>query len=132
VPPTSAPTRCTVSGCGRIALDRGRCANPEHQRKPWAGRASTQERYGLSGSKQQELHRRILKRDEYVCYVCHLTGADNVDHIIPIELGGARTDPANLAAIHEDPCHIDKTKREAAERRARRAAARGQFKPDRE
>lgn len=136
MPPTSAPTRCTVPGCGRIAIDRGRCLDPDHQRKPWAGRASSQERYGLSGSKQQQLHQRILKRDEYVCYICHGLGADNVDHVIPIEQGGARTAESNLAAIHEDPCHKDKTKAEAAVRRAKRAAAReaasGAFKPDRE
>lgn len=120
--PYAAPSRCSEPGCTNIALLRGRCG--EHPRKAWAGRPSSQERYGLSGSAQQSLHDRIKVRDGFICYICGLPGADTVDHIIPIHLRGARTDPANLAAIHQDPCHDIKTKAENAARRAARAAAR--------
>jgi 5-methylcytosine-specific restriction protein A len=120
--PYRAPSRCTTPGCGAIATLRGRCAL--HQPKPWAGRPSSQDRYGLSGSAQQTLHKSVLQRDAFVCYVCRLPGADTVDHIVPIWKGGAKADPVNLAAIHQDPCHDDKTKRESAERSALRAAAR--------
>lgn len=126
--PRSAPSRCTEPGCSAMATVRGRCE--AHQRVGWQGRPSTQARYGISGSSQQKLHRSILKRDGYVCYVCHLPGANNVDHVVAIEDGGSKTDPANLAAIHEEPCHKDKSKAENARRRARRAAARASLRPD--
>lgn len=134
--PYNAPSRCTVPGCGRIATDRGRCDTEGHARTPWAGRPSSTARYGISGSAQQSLHQRILARDGYVCYVCRLPGADAVDHLIPIWKGGAKTNPSNLAAIHEDPCHSDKTKQENRERAALRAQARrdrlGIVLPDRD
>lgn len=55
---------------------------------------------------------RILKRDEGVCYVCRTPGADQVDHLVPVHLGGSHAD-ANLGAIHSWPCHHSKTQREA-------------------
>lgn len=103
-------------------MKAGKCDT--HQRIPWEGRASTQARYGISGSKQQKLHRSILERDGRICYVCGLPGADNVDHVIAIEDGGSRTSPDNLKSIHEDPCHAEKNRIEKARRRAKRAAAR--------
>ena len=60
----------------------------------------------------QRTRRRILRRDRGICYVCHRTGADQVDHIVPgSQLGG--DEDSNLAAIHEYPCHAVKTAREA-------------------
>ena len=56
--------------------------------------------------------RRILRRDGCVCHVCGRRGADQVDHIRPASQGGGDED-ANLAAIHEYPCHAHKTAREA-------------------
>lgn len=61
---------------------------------------------------------RILKRDNWTCYVCGLHGADQVDHIIPRAEGGSDKD-SNLAAIHGIPCHRDKTLAEAARGKAR-------------
>lgn len=90
---------------------------------PWEGRSSASKRYGMSGSAWQKLRLTILKRDGYVCYVCHLPGADEVDHIIPVGEGGARSDPANLGAIHSEPCHEEKSKAEAQRAAARRRAA---------
>ena len=54
---------------------------------------------------------RILRRDAYICHVCHLAGADEVDHIIPASRGGTDHE-MNLAAIHH-ACHVVKTAREA-------------------
>lgn len=123
--PYAAMGRCSEPGCSALALPRnhGKCG--EHTRAAWGGaeRPSSTERYGMSGSAQQSLHREVLREQEFICYVCKLPGANEVDHIIPIHLGGARRDKANLGAIHAEPCHLDKTKRENAARRAARAAA---------
>lgn len=61
----------------------------------------------------KSLRKYILLRDGFVCYVCHRLGADNVDHII----AGDNHDETNLAAIHEVPCHRDKTIREREQNR---------------
>ena len=52
----------------------------------------------------------ILMRDRGVCHVCHLAGATEVDHIVPVSLGGT-DDPSNLAAICS-PCHAKKSSAE--------------------
>ena len=104
-------------------MHRGRCF--EHQREPWKDRPSSQERYGLSGSAQQKLHKAVLREAGFICYRCGLAGADTVDHIIAIWKGGAKRDRGNLGAIHQEPCHDEKTKAENAERAAtRRSRAR--------
>lgn len=58
---------------------------------------------------------RILKRDHGICHVCHRRGADEVDHL---DAGDDHRD-SNLAAIHNDPCHAQKSAAEGA------ASARG-------
>jgi|GEM_PF-2244048 len=105
-------------------MHRGRCF--EHQRPAWTGgkREPTHIRYGQSGSKRAALHKSVLREAEYICYVCGLPGATTVDHIIPISEGGSLRDRGNLGAIHQDPCHDDKTNAENARRNTRRAAAR--------
>jgi 5-methylcytosine-specific restriction endonuclease McrA len=62
------------------------------------------------------LRRSILERDDHVCHVCHRTGASQVDHVI----AGDNHDESNLAAIHEIPCHRDKTIREREAKRVTR------------
>jgi 5-methylcytosine-specific restriction endonuclease McrA len=74
----------------------------------------------MSGSAQQALHREVLKEAEYVCYYCGLPGADRVDHIIARSDGGSLKARSNLGAIHQDPCHEEKTQAENARRRERR------------
>lgn len=116
--PTAPPTRCTDPACRAIATNRGRC--DDHQPPPWRGRPSWKQRYGMPVSQWRKLRDRILTRDEHRCYICGRDGADQVDHIIPRFEGGAEADPANLAAIHERPCHEAKSKGEAARANARR------------
>jgi 5-methylcytosine-specific restriction endonuclease McrA len=57
----------------------------------------------------------ILERDQGICHVCGRPEADQVDHI------GDRDnhDPANLAAIHDDPCHRHKTAMQGVATKAR-------------
>lgn len=78
----------------------------------------------MTSTEWAALSRRVLERDDRVCYVCHLTGADTVDHVLAVSEGGARKDESNLAAIHSEPCHADKTRAEAARGAARRRATR--------
>lgn len=87
-----------------------------HTPKPWSG--SRRSSRTISGSRQQKRARRILRRDEGRCHVCGEYGADQVDHVIPLAEGGA-DDDSNLAAIHGEPCHKQKTQAEAQRARAR-------------
>jgi 5-methylcytosine-specific restriction endonuclease McrA len=66
----------------------------------------------LSGSREQKRARMVLDRDDTVCHVCGNPGADQVDHVIALAHGGADTDE-NLGPIHSEPCHREKTLREA-------------------
>jgi 5-methylcytosine-specific restriction protein A len=88
----------------------------EHRPKPWAT-SQRRHRVGLSGSQEQARRRRILERYLNCCHVCGRTGADQVDHRIPLAEGGADED-WNLAPIHAEPCHREKTKAEARRARA--------------
>jgi 5-methylcytosine-specific restriction enzyme A len=88
---------------------------PDHKPKPWAG-SRRRERVTLSGSAEQARRKRILEQYLYCCHVCGKPGADQVDHRIPLGEGGADED-WNLAPIHSEPCHREKTAAEA--RRAR-------------
>ena len=88
---------------------------PEHKPKPWA--TSTRKgKVALSGSAEQARRKRILECYLYCCHVCGKVRADQVDHRIPRGEGGADED-WNLAPIHAEPCHREKTAAEA--RRAR-------------
>ncbi len=64
---------------------------------------------------------RILARDNWTCYLCGQPGADSVDHVKP---GDDHRD-ANLAAVHDKPCHRRKTATEGhAAHRAQLASRR--------
>ena len=54
-----------------------------------------------------QIRRQILQRDEGICHVCRLPGADEVDHVV----AGDNHAVENLAAIHDDPCHRAKSAR---------------------
>lgn len=74
----------------------------------------------------------ILERQGRICPACNeplessempsgvdgvpgwtLTGPFEIDHVIPIELGGSASELSNLQALHPD-CHKAKTKRDVA------------------
>jgi 5-methylcytosine-specific restriction enzyme A len=90
---------------------------PDHGVSAWETsnrRAST-----VSGWEQQRRAKRVLFRDDTICHVCKRPGATVVDHVIPVEEGGA-DDESNLAPIHQEPCHRLKTQAEAERGRARK------------
>lgn len=64
----------------------------------------------------QSLKASVLRTHKGVCHVCGQPGATQVDHIHPQAWGGTH-DPANLAPIHPEPCHREKTQHEAREGR---------------
>ncbi|GGK18270.1 hypothetical protein GCM10011583_57680 [Streptomyces camponoticapitis] len=103
---------------------RGRC--DEHQPIAWANRPGKQERYGISSGEWRKLKRLVGRRDHDTCYVCGGEADEDegleLDHITPVAEGGAVRDPDNLGLIHPEPCHADKSRREAARGNERRHA----------
>ena len=87
---------CSVPTCGDFAVPgqsyRGRC--PRHSAE---AKAQHSEHYA---GDWPSVRLRILERDRGVCHFCGQPGATEVDHLVPIAQGGARLDPANLAAAH--------------------------------
>lgn len=121
--PYAAMGRCSEPGCSALALPKnhGKCG--EHTRASWstgAPRGAT-ERLGISGSGWQRLRATILRRDDERCQSCGGLGVE-VDHIIPVGEGGAKTDPANLQTLCAT-CHAVKSKAEVSRANARRLAA---------
>ena len=66
----------------------------------------------LPSSRWQRTRRRIFQRDGYRCRKCGRAGRLEVDHVVPIEKGGAPWADSNLQTLCRG-CHIEKT---AAER----------------
>lgn len=88
-----APTQmsvCPEPGCPNLRP----C--PEHpepdHRSPSSRRTSTH-------AWQTRIRPFVLRRDDYRCHICGLSGADQVDHLVPVSMGGT-DDPTNLAAAH--------------------------------
>lgn len=119
--PTKALHPCPQPGCHEITTG-GRCER-HAARRAWQ-HSRRNELLGQSGWVQRATRRRILERDRGICYVCHQPGADQVDHVIPVTEGGTSSDD-NLAAIHDRPCHKNKTSAEAARARARARQQKG-------
>ena len=101
--------------CPHVGPDNESCSNMQpcatHAVRPWAT-SNRRQRSALSGSRQQQRARFILTRDDTICHVCGLPGADIADHLVALAHGGADT-IENMAAIHAIPCHREKTEREA-------------------
>ena len=69
----------------------------------------------IVGRKLTRIRDRILLRDEYTCKMCGHVAADlEVDHIMPLHLGGAESD-ANRQSLC-CACHEAKSKQEEKER----------------
>ena len=56
--------------------------------------------------------RRVLERDGHRCVKCGRAGRLEVDHIVPLDDGGAALDAANLQTLCTFPCHAEKTRAE--------------------
>lgn len=94
----------------------------EHTPKPWQG-STRRSKIGLSGWAESARRKRVLEGLRYVCHVCGKFGTDkdmDVDHVIPLAEGGA-DDESNLAPIHKEPCHSEKSRAEAIRAKQRKA-----------
>lgn len=89
---------------------------PIHAPQPWAG--SRRRERTVSGWEQQRRAKAVMHLHLGICHVCGQPGSDEVDHVIPLEEGGPDR-MSNLRPIHADPCHREKTQREAQRARAR-------------
>lgn len=70
----------------------------------------------ITGRRCQQAKRDVMVRDGFRCRVCGRVTADGeVDHIIPLHLGGSEAN-ANLQWLCKEPCHSEKSKAEGAAR----------------
>lgn len=113
---------CATPGCPELVNGKDSYC-PEHKPKPWAGNQRRARQGRKSGWQEQNDNRRILRAHAGICHVCGGPNATEVDHVIPISEGGT-DDARNRRPIHPRPCHIEKTKAEAARARARAREAR--------
>ena len=69
----------------------------------------------IRGGRLTKIRERILLRDDYTCRECgRVSTALEIDHIIPLHLGGRESDD-NRQALCAD-CHAKKSEREEKER----------------
>jgi len=69
----------------------------------------------IRGRKLQRIRDRILLRDEYTCRKCgHVSSRLEVDHIVPLHLGGVESDSNRQALCKR--CHKIKSDREESGR----------------
>lgn len=70
----------------------------------------------IRGYELHKIRERIMLRDEYTCQICGRATVDGeVDHKIPLHLGGAESDE-NRQWLCKEPCHREKSEREERER----------------
>jgi 5-methylcytosine-specific restriction protein A len=116
--PTTPPTRCAHPDCHTLTTT-GRCT--EHTRKPWQDANQHAIRTLSSRITRTRRWRNIRTaqlKDHPLCATCgHI--ATEVDHIIPLHLGGAPWTADNRQSLCA-PCHAAKS---AAERAAARQQA---------
>lgn len=91
---------CTTPGCPELKP----C--PVHKPKGWGAGQST--KLGRSGWERQARNARTMRTHGHVCHWCGNPGADQVDHVIALALGGT-DDETNRRPIHAHPCHAEKT-----------------------
>lgn len=78
----------------------------------------------LTGRPWRRLVDAVKMRDQYTCQICHrLTEDGDCDHIVPLHKGGKDV-IGNLQWTCRDPCHREKTEREAAEAKGAKINAR--------
>jgi len=96
---------CSV--CGTIS-PLPRC--PEHRRKPYSPHPSRSGPWGSTWA-WRKLRAQVLERDGYRCRYCG-DPATHADHVVPVSMGGAHLDPANVVAACA-PCNRRKGSRPA-------------------
>lgn len=122
--PRTPPSRCTTPRCGRFATNNSHC--DQHQPTGWTeyrrinGSQSATQRRGIKQQTWDKLKKQTNTEHNNICHWCGKPGANQIDHVQAVALGGAPTDPTNLAPIHEFPCHQDKTNQELTELRNRK------------
>ena len=66
----------------------------------------------ITGRRCQQSRQEIAERDGYRCQMCgRLTTRYEIDHIIPLHMGGSDTDD-NKQLLCKEPCHAEKSKSE--------------------
>jgi 5-methylcytosine-specific restriction protein A len=69
----------------------------------------------IRGWRLHKIRERILLRDGYTCQICGRVSVDlDVDHIVPLHLGGAESDENRQALCHD--CHKKKSEQEERQR----------------
>jgi 5-methylcytosine-specific restriction protein A len=95
---------------GKLSTIKPRIATIDTRR----GASAAVER--ITGGRQRKIRERIMLRDKYTCRICgRVTAHGEVDHIVPLHLGGAEGSDANLQYLCCD-CHKVKSKQEEKER----------------
>lgn len=108
---------CSAQGCNALTRNARFCDAHADMGKAWAGHQGT----GRGGRPWRRLREQVLKRANYLCQCSEckrtgrLRGADEVDHIVPVAMGGTDAED-NLQAINHD-CHKEKTRRDAQAQR---------------
>ena len=97
---------CADPRCPNPAVHRGRCA--EHARQ--VNRDTHRNRH-IYGSKRWQLLRRHVLLEQPLCACGCGRLAEDVDHITPLDRGGAPFDRSNLQALAHS-CHARKTRQE--------------------
>ena len=68
-------------------------------------------RHRVGGPRWQRFARQVKDRDGWRCQSCGRAGRLEVDHVVPLEAGGAPWDPANCQTLCHG-CHAAKTRAE--------------------
>jgi 5-methylcytosine-specific restriction endonuclease McrA len=70
----------------------------------------------IRGRALDTIRKRIMARDEYTCQMCgRVTRYGEVDHIVPLHLGGPAESDSNLQYLCV-PCHREKSSMEGERR----------------
>lgn len=105
--PIAPPTRCSAPECYELTTE-GRCE--QHQRKAWANRSKA---WGAGSTRKWRAF-----RDAHIASACRWCGKESdlqLDHIIPLSLGGSKWDPANVQTLCSG-CHDVKSAQDRRDR----------------
>ncbi|MFF3453259.1 HNH endonuclease [Streptomyces sp. NPDC002730] len=107
-----AASICYVQGCTSRTVRSGRCPVHAPAERAWA-RTSARNQLRDRGWDRQ-VRPRALARDGFACVRCAAREGLEVDHIIPVALGGTWT--LENAQTLCRPCHSAKTQQERREK----------------